>query len=199
MRIEIRAKEVVISGYVNAVCRDSRVMRLPDGTRFVEQVGEGVFSKAIAANKDVKLKFNHERVVGSTADGSLELKEDSIGLHAVAKVADPDVIAAADAGEITGWSFGFDVIEDNREDWTADGIKRRHLKEIQLNEVSILSGRIPAYAGTSYELRGEDISTMELRGLHETEIEKMDIRAPEPGFDAGKIRKMRLNIKKMEV
>ena len=59
MRIEIRAKEVVISGYVNAVCRDSRAMRLPDGTRFVEQVGEGVFSKAIAANKDVKLKFNH--------------------------------------------------------------------------------------------------------------------------------------------
>lgn len=199
MKIEIREKEVIISGYVNAVCRDSRVMKLPDGTRFVEQVQEGVFSKAIAANNDIKLKFNHEKIIGSTADGNLELKEDSIGLYATARVTDPDVIAAADAGKITGWSFGFNVIGDDWEDWTMDGVKRRRLKDIQLNEVSILSDRIPAYAGTSYELRGEDVATMETRGLHEIVVEKTDTRTPAPTFDAEKIRKMRLNIKKMEV
>ena len=62
MKIELREKEVTISGYVNAICRDSRVMTLPDGTRFVEQVKEGVFSKAINPNKDIKLKFNHLQV-----------------------------------------------------------------------------------------------------------------------------------------
>lgn len=199
MKIEIREKEVIISGYVNAVCRDSRVMRLPDGTQFVEQVREGVFSKAIAANNDIKLKFNHGKVIGTTNDGSLELREDSIGLHARAKVTDPDVIAASDAGGLTGWSFGFNVIEDEWGDWTPEGIKRRYLKDIRLNEVSILSDRIPAYAGTSYELRGEDMDTMETRGLHETEFEKTDTREPEPHFDAGIIRKLRLDIKKMEV
>lgn len=197
MKIEIREKEVVVAGYVNAVCRDSRVMRLPDGTRFVEQVGEGVFSKAIAANKDIKLKFNHEKVIGTTSNGTLELKEDSIGLYATARITDPDVITAADAGKITGWSFGFNVINDEWGDRTPEGIKRRCLKEIRLNEVSILSERIPAYAGTSCELRDEDMDTVETRGIYDTEVEKTDAR--KPAFNAGKIRKMRLDIKKMEV
>lgn len=199
MKIEIREKEVIISGYVNAVCRDSRIMRLPDGTRFVEMVEEGVFNKALSMGKNVKLKFNHKKEIGETENGSLELKEDSIGLYALAKVTDEDVIAAADAGTITGWSFGFNCIDDFWEDWTIEGVKRRHLREIQLNEVSILSDRIPAYAGTSYEIRGDDMATMETRGLHEVEVEKVDKRKTKPVFDAGKIRKMRLSIKKMEV
>ena len=183
MKIELREKEVVISGYVNAICRDSRVMTLPDGTRFVEQVKEGVFSKAINTNKDIKLKFNHGKVIGGTTDSSLEVREDNIGLYAVAKVTDQEVIEAADEGRITGWSFGFNVIED----------------EIQLNEISILSDRVPAYAGTSYELREEGLSALETRGLHEENVEKIIFRTPKPSYDAEKIKRMRLDIKKMEV
>ena len=199
MKIELREKEVIISGYVNAICRDSRVMTLSDGTRFVEQVKEGVFSKAINANKDIKLKFNHGKVIGGTADGSLEVREDNIGLYAIAKVTDQEVIEAADEGRITGWSFGFNVIEDEWGDWTMEGVKRRYLKEIQLNEVSILSDRVPAYAGTSYELREEGLSALETRGLHEENVEKILLRTPKPSYDAEKIKRMRLDIKKMEV
>ncbi len=74
-------------------------MTLPDGTRFVEQVKEGVFSKAINTNKDIKLKFNHGKVIGGTTDSSLEVREDNIGLYAVAKVTDQEVIEAAETKE----------------------------------------------------------------------------------------------------
>lgn len=82
MKVEVRAQEIIISGYVNAICRDSRVLELPDGTKYVEQVAEGVFARAINNNPEIFLKLNHDRVMGSTKDGVLTLKEDNIGLYA---------------------------------------------------------------------------------------------------------------------
>ena len=86
MKIEIRSNSVHISGYVNAVERDSRVLppaMASEATRdFVEQVASGAFSRAISRRNDIKLKFNHGRDIGSTAGKTLTLKEDNIGLHA---------------------------------------------------------------------------------------------------------------------
>ena len=52
MKIEIRSDSVHISGYVNAVERDSRVLppaMASEATRdFVEQVVSGAFSRAIS-------------------------------------------------------------------------------------------------------------------------------------------------------
>lgn len=183
MKIEVRAKDIVITGYVNAICRDSRVLQLPDGTKYVEQVAEGVFNRAISANPDILLKLNHERVLGGTKDGTISLKEDNIGLYAEAKFQDDEVRQAAEAGKITGWSFGFNCLDDAWS-YTDEYYKRRKLKDIQLNEVSILIGRTPAYAGTSYELRGEEEKLMETRSFSgiNVEVEKKPETPPEPGI-----------------
>ena len=69
MRVEIRADSVVIEGYVNAVARDSRVMRdRKTGKRFVEQIIPGVFRRALQHN-DVKLLLNHDPIDGGLESG----------------------------------------------------------------------------------------------------------------------------------
>lgn len=166
MKIEIRSNSVHISGYVNAVERDSRVLppaMASEATRdFVEQVASGAFSRAISRRADIKLKFNHGRDIGSTAGKTLTLKEDNIGLHADADITDSEVIKAAKKGELRGWSFGFC---NPKSDWEQyrDGVDRRRLKDFDLLEVSILTDT-PAYIGTSVEMRGDECSTFETRG-----------------------------------
>lgn len=108
MQVEIRnaGREAHISGYVNAVERDSR--RLPKSmspgaaTDFVERVQAGAFARAIAANKNIRMLFNHGREIGSTAGGTLKLSEDNIGLKAEAVVTDPEVVEAAKRGSFAG-------------------------------------------------------------------------------------------------
>ena len=170
MKIEIRsATEAVISGYVNAVERDSRVLprqMCKDATGdFVERVKAGTFSKAIARGHPVEVRFNHERTLGTTANGSLLLKEDNIGLYAEATVHDPEVIRCARNRELRGWSFGFSKIADDWED-AEEGIQRRSLSDIDLHEVSILT-MCPAYIGTSIEMRGESTAVKEVRGAED--------------------------------
>ena len=77
MRIEIRGNQVILDGYVNAVCRDSKPLLSPQGL-FVEQIKEGVFQRALSKAQDVKLLFNHDekRELGSIVNGNLQLFED---------------------------------------------------------------------------------------------------------------------------
>lgn len=156
MRVEIRADSVVIEGYVNAVARDSRVMRdRKTGKRFVEQIIPGVFRRALQHN-DVKLLLNHDdsRTLGSTQT-NLELYEDSIGLHARAVVSDPEVIEKARQKKLRGWSFGFLERDASKEDIN-DNLERRFVEDMELIEVSVIDERkIPCYEGTSLEARAE--------------------------------------------
>ncbi len=168
MKIEIRSGgEVHISGYVNAVERDSRVlpaaMSSAAASDFVEKVSAGAFRRAIARNPDVRLLFNHEREIGSVSGGQLRLSEDNIGLHADAVITDSEVAAAARRGELRGWSFGFSGAKSNWELYR-DGIQRRTLEDFDLAEVSVLT-KTPAYIGTSVEVRGTDTqySVVEIR------------------------------------
>ena len=170
MKIEIRsATEAVISGYVNAVERDSRVLprqMCPGATgNFVERVKAGTFAKAIARGHPIEVRFNHGRTLGTTENGSLLLKEDNIGLYAEATVHDPEVIRSARNRKLRGWSFGFTKITDDWED-AGEGIQRRTLSDIDLGEVSILT-ECPAYIGTSIEMRGESTAVKEVRGAED--------------------------------
>lgn len=166
MKIEIRnGAELHISGYVNAVERDSRVLppeMAPEATSpFVEKVSAGAFKRAIERNPNVRLYYNHEREIGSVSGGQLRLREDNIGLHADAVITDENVVAAAKSGGLKGWSFGF---SGARSMWEPAGenLKRRKLTDFDLKEVSILT-KTPAYFGTSVEMRGDDVEVLEIR------------------------------------
>lgn len=156
MKIEIRnGSEIHISGYVNAVERESRVlpaeMSPEAGSPFVEKVAAGAFGRAIGRNPNVRLYFNHDREIGSVKGGQLSLKEDNIGLFARAVITDEEAVRAAQNGEFRGWSFGFSSAKSKWEQ-SGENLKRRTLTDFDLTEVSILT-KTPAYFGTSVEMR----------------------------------------------
>jgi uncharacterized protein len=162
MRIEIRNDQVLLDGYVNAVGRESRVLPSPNG-RFREQIVPKTFEKALLKSENVDLLFNHDKSnkLGSTKEGNLELREDNIGLRAIATISDEKVIQKAKNGELRGWSFGFIAQKDHWEDGS-DGIQKRFIEDLDLLEVSILD-KTPAYIATSIEARGEDSYITEQR------------------------------------
>lgn len=156
MQIEIRNDSVVIDGYVNAVARDSRPLRDKEGKKFIEQIVPKAFERALSRASEVKLLLNHDsnRQLGSTGD-NLELYEDSIGLRAHAVVTDAEVIEKARKHELRGWSFGFIPTDVTAED-LANGMQRRFVEDMDLQEVSIIDLRkLPCYAGTLIETRAD--------------------------------------------
>lgn len=172
MQLEIRNNALHISGYVNAVERESLKLpkRMCSGAKsdFYEKISAGAFRRALERAPEVRLMYNHTRDIGGTADGSLKLSEDNIGLKAEAVITDSEVVRAAENGELRGWSFGFTHAKDRWED-VGDGVQRRTLDDFDLCEVSVLS-MTPAYVGTSIEFRGENISETEIRFAEDTGI-----------------------------
>ena len=159
MLITIRSDSVEIEGYVNAVERKSKPLWSRIG-QFVERICKGAFFRALQRNDDVKILLNHdpERVLGSQKQGNLELHEDSIGLHARARITDPEVIGLARSGDLVGWSFGFydREVEQKRDE---NGYPLRDVVDLDLEEVSILDKRTtPAYDGTLVSVRSEEKS-----------------------------------------
>lgn len=155
MKINVRADTVEISGYVNAVERNSKPLMSRIG-QFIERICKGAFKKAIQRNNDIHILLNHnwERDLGSTKEGNLELNEDNIGLFARATITDPDVVQKARNGELVGWSFGFSDREVQNS--LVEGIPTRAVKDMDLYEVSILDRtKTPAYEGTLITARAE--------------------------------------------
>lgn len=160
MQIKIRNDSVEITGYVNAVERNSKPLMSRIG-RFIERICKGAFSIALKRNDDVHVLLNHDwsRDLGSQKQGNLELKEDSIGLHARACITDPDVVTKARNGDLVGWSFGFfdtpDGVEKGFDEETQ--LPLRKLRDLDLREVSILDRtKSPAYDGTLIMARDDD-------------------------------------------
>ncbi|MFR1178835.1 MAG: HK97 family phage prohead protease [Bacilli bacterium] len=166
MRIEIRNDSVILDGYVNAVARDSRPMLDEQGEKFVEQISPKTFQRALEKNDDIFCLLNHEpeRVLGSTKQGNIELFEDNIGLRAICKITDSEVIEKAKQNKLRGWSFGFEALKEH-EEALENGLKRRFVDEMNLAEVSIIDEqKIPCYVGTSIETRADKSSKLEYRG-----------------------------------
>ena len=175
MTVEIRNNSINLDGYVNVVNRESRILPSPRG-KFIEHIVPGAFKKALDQAEDVKLLFNHSehRQLGSIKQGNLSLNEDVIGLRAKCTVNDAEIIDKAKRNELRGWSFGFRVLKDEWNDGE-DGIQRRSIQELQLNEVSILD-RTPAYYATSIEERADaEEFVFESRGFDEITVEVIEL------------------------
>lgn len=173
MKAEIRAdkKRMTIEGYVNVADRNSRTLMGPRGP-FVERISPGTFGQAIRNAQSVRLMYNHQRDLGGTDDGNLDVFEDNIGLYARADVTDPEVIEEALQGNLRGWSFGFLPLADV---WEDGDPPHRCINELELREVSILT-LTPAYIATSIEARGEDVVAVEYRQAGE----EMEVTMLEP-------------------
>ena len=180
MKIYIRADSVTIEGYVNAVERNSKPLN-ERGVTFIERIAAGAFRRAIERAKDIRILLNHnwDKDLGGLKDGNLELEEDNIGLKARATITDPDVVADAKRGDLVGWSFGFDDVDEGvkqlRDEET--GLPLRKVNDLELFEVSLLNRKkSPAYAGTLVKVR-DDGSEEERKILFSEEYsEKIEIR-----------------------
>ena len=174
MKLTIRNDTVEVSGYVNAVGRDSRPLRDADGY-FVEQIEPGAFARSLAVRKPVML-LNHddERVLSTVEDG-LVVREDAVGLYARAEISDEEVVEKARAGKLSGWSFGFTPVQQTEE--TKDGIRHRLVRNLDLIEVSLLDDtRTPAYIATSVMTRddGPDVEVREMEDATEVVDERSE-------------------------
>ena len=180
MKIYIRADSVTIEGYVNAVERNSKPLN-ERGVTFIERIAAGAFRRAIERAKDIRILLNHnwDKDLGGLKDGNLELEEDNIGLKARATISDPEVVADAKRGDLVGWSFGFDDVDEGvkqlRDEET--GLPLRKVNDLELFEVSLLNRKkSPAYAGTLVKVR-DDGSEEERKILFSEEYsEKIEIR-----------------------
>lgn len=191
MRIEIRNDSVLLDGYVNAVARDSRPMLDENGEKFVEQISPKTFQRAVEKNDDILCLLNHEsaRVLGSTKQGNIELFEDNIGLRAICKITDSEVIEKAKENKLRGWSFGFEAVKEHEEP-IKEGLKRRFIDEMNLAEVSIIDERkIPCYVGTSIETRAEKQTKLEYRG-EDFKAKIVDSTEQKPKIDYSKYEKI---------
>ncbi len=122
---------------------------------YTEVVKRGAFAKTLGEAPDVQLLLNHEGLpLARTVSGTLQLQEDSRGLHVNASLSpdDPDVQRLAPKvkrGDIDQMSFAFRAV---RQEWD-DEYTNRQLLEVNIDrgDVSIVNqGANPA---TSFSLR----------------------------------------------
>lgn len=162
MKIEVRADGTHISGYVNVTEKKSRPVITPRG-KVIEIIEERAFEKALerAGNINVTVDHDNTHVYASTDDGTLNLYEDAIGLHADVIIKDENLIELAKKGKIKGWSFGMYNVVDEIEP-RADDLPIRRVKSLDLDHLTLVINKNPVYSATSVELRaGEDIDIEE--------------------------------------
>lgn len=182
MKIELRADGAHISGYVNVTEKKSKPIITPRG-KVVEEVEPRAFEAALerAGNITVTVDHNNTHVYACTDDGTLEMYEDNIGLHANVLIVDPDLIELAKKGKIRGWSFGMYNIQDTVEQ-RADDYPLRKIKSLDLDHLSLLVGSNPAYMATSVEVRAESEIDLEIRSI-DVPVQVETLEPEKPKFD----------------
>lgn len=150
---------MTVSGYVNKTEQLSNVLGITK--RFVEKIAKGAFTRAIQnAKKDIDFLSEHkpEKILASTRNGSLTLREDEQGLFMEATIAPTswgkDAYTLIDSKIYQNMSFGFRTIKDSWRNLEA-GLYERTIEELELFEVSVVKD--PAYSQSTIAARGIDL------------------------------------------
>ncbi len=134
---------------------------------FVEKVAPDAFRDVL--NDDVRLLVNHAGLpLARTANGTLKLSQDDIGLRNVAELADisitRDLVTLLDRRDVTQQSFAFTIASEewveSKEDGERTVYERTITKVERLFDTSIVT--FPAYTGAEGGLRAADISKEEV-------------------------------------
>ena len=139
---------------------------------FREIISPGAFRRTLEAKSKVLAFWDHNTgmPLGSTEAGTMKLVDSLQGLHfeidAPRSSWGEDSLESVRRGDITGCSFGFNVIKD---DWETESDQRiRHLREVELFEISVVS--FPAYPGTKVNVRNKHVQLYANNGR----VKKMD-------------------------
>ena len=162
--------ELYVEGYF-AVFNDT--YKVWEGA--TESIAPGAFAESLSG--DVRALYNHndDLILGRTAAGTLELREDSHGLWGRIKLNrnDTDAMNAYERikrGDITGCSFGFNI-ESEETEYGEDGSVHWTITKVNpLYEVSPCV--FPAYEATNVSARGKQLDDMKKRRL---ELRKQEL------------------------
>lgn len=185
MRAELRTDGLHISGYVNVPGRESRPVLTPRG-KVIEIIEQRAFARAIERSGGIRMLLDHDRnhVLAETSDGTLSVREDEVGLRAESVVTDEAVIAGARKGRLKGWSFNMKNVVDSIEERT-EGLPIRHVKDFDMDEITLVMNKVPVYSSTSIEVRADaEEEEVETRAIYlDTEFVEVKPEANAKHYD----------------
>lgn len=192
---ELCSKEdatMTVSGYVNRTEQLSNILGVTK--RFKEKISKGAFSRAIQnAKKDIHFlaEHNNDKILASTRNGSLQLREDDEGLFMQATITPTswgrDYYELISSGILQNMSFGFRTIKDS---WKpmGQGLFERTIEDLELIEVSVV--RDPAYSQSTISARSIEI-------VEEPEIKFQEVEEQELPLDV-RFSKLKIGIEKQK-
>lgn len=169
---------MTVRGYVNETNKYSHMLGREQ--KFREVIKPGVWERALNKAKEVFFLAEHDKtkILASTRNGSLELREDQRGLYMEARISPTswgkDYYQLIKDGILQNMSFGFRATKDS---WRNMGdYFERTVNELELFEVSVV--RDPAYASSSISARGIDLVNDEVPAS-ELNVRTIEIRSDE--------------------
>lgn len=193
--VEIRAAEetsdgiVQFYGHASITGQGYDMYGGPDKGGWVEYVDKGAFKRTLAADPDVKFRFDHVGMpMASTRAGTLKLNEDRYGLAVQASLNTADtnvnnlVIQLRD-GNVDEMSFAFRVIDqvwlnadgDEVPYWDMSGVTR-HIREVSLQKGDVSAVTYGANPYTDATVRSIEDATKRFTA-DRPDIDEGDLRA----------------------
>lgn len=170
---------------------------------FREQIDPRAFNRTLTNNKDqIKVLFNHgmDPSIGSKPLGKPRaINPDEMGLWTETPLDDTsyngDIKALLRSGALDGMSFMFDVINDEWQHDTEDGIPERTIREVRLYEFGPVTW--PAYATTTAGIRSKGVYGVTPEPVSPDPGARSDA-PPEPARDTSALEALKLDIAKRE-